>query len=212
MKFVVKSLIGGKGELRLNKIVVPLLVALFTLCVININNVNASVRKEQILFEGRDLYIRWCSFRYSGPYWISSGKTITIEWVADRLVTVYILNDVDYRQWSQIGGPLIFRTYKTAQQGTLEYYVNYADNFYVVVMGYAGQAAKLYHWKEKLVWYENDPQQDLSWEYYVIEPWPIQKVEPEGSVPEFPQLTIIISTIALMSVAVIVLTHKMGRK
>lgn len=198
--------------MKLNKIVILSLITLFTLCVININDVNASVRREQILFEGRNLYIGLGGSRYSGPYWVSSGKTITVEWVADRLVTVYILNDVDYRQWWKIGGPLYYRTYKTAQQGALEYYVNYADYFYVVVMGYAGQAAKLYRWKEKLVWYENDPQQDLSWKYYdVIEPWPIQKIETEGSAPEFTQLTIIIPAVALLFVAVIILC-KMGRK
>ncbi|MEM0008145.1 MAG: hypothetical protein QXR89_07790 [Candidatus Bathyarchaeia archaeon] len=150
-------MLKGKGNLKKIKLSILFCIILLVAYIGTVNNVGASIRREQILFQGHYLDINWLSYRYSGPYWVQSGKTITIEWVADRTVTVYILNQKDYEQWPKIGGPLLYRTYKTAQEGTLEYCVSYADNFYIVVMGYAGMATRLYSWTEKLVWYENDP-------------------------------------------------------
>lgn len=171
--------------MKSSKLIILFCAVLIILCVIGVNSVDASTRKEEMLFSGQYLDIPWMGYRYSGPYWVQSGRTITVEWVADRSVTVYILNQKDYEQWSKIGGPLLYRTYKTAQQGALEYYVNYADNFYIVVMGYAGTAARLYSWTEKLVWYEN-------------------------SIPEFPQPLVIVVLIILIS-AIILIKPKMKK-
>jgi len=141
------------GNLKLNRLIIFSSV-LIVFCFIS--GVYASVRKEQILFSGQYLDVPWMGYRYSGPYWVQSDRTIRVEWVADRSVTVYILNQKDYEQWPKIGGPLMYRIYKTARQGILEYHVNYADNFYIVVMGYAGVAARIYNWTEKIVWFENN--------------------------------------------------------
>ena len=173
-----------RRTLKSSKLIILFCAVLIILCV-GVNSVDASTRKEEVLFSGQYLDIHWMGSRYSGPYWVQSGRTITVEWVADRSVTVYILNQKDYEQWSKIGGPLLYRTCKTAQQGTLEYYVNYADNFYIVVMGYAGTAARLYSWTEKLVWYEN-------------------------SIPEFPQPLVMVVLITLIS-AIILIKPKMKK-
>jgi hypothetical protein len=43
---------------------------------------------------------------------------------------------------------------KTAGAGSLQFKVQYSDKFYIVVMGFAGNAARLCKWTEKLIWQE----------------------------------------------------------
>ena len=194
---------------KLSKLlVVSFIVLILPILTFGINSGYASTRKEQVLFSGSYLDIGLCSYRYSGPYWVQSGRTIVIEWAADRYVTVYILNEIDYKQWCKYGGPPFYRTYKTAQQGTLEYYVNYADNFYIVVMGYAGTAARLYRWTEKLIWYENDQAEQL----YIVPSYPIYPIEirisDPNTVPEFPSTIILLIAISFLTLLVVTLTKK----
>jgi hypothetical protein len=75
------------------------LVLIVTLFLINVITTNAAqiVNKEQIIFSGQNLDIGLMGYRYSGPYSVMSSKTIYVEWAADRLVSVYILNEVDWR-------------------------------------------------------------------------------------------------------------------
>jgi len=195
---------------KLSKLlVVSSIVLTLSILTFGINSGYASIRKEQALFSGSYLDIGLCGYRYSGPYWVQSGRTIVIEWAADRYVTVYILNEVDYKQWWwKYGGPPFYRTYKTAQRGTLEYYVNYADNFYIVVMGYAGTAARLYSWTEKLVWYENDPAE----QHYIVPSYPTYPIEirisDPNTVPEFPSTIILLIAISFLTLLFITLTKK----
>jgi hypothetical protein len=132
------------------------LVLIVTLFLINATSINAAqiVNKEQLLFSGQNLDIGPMGYRYSGPYSVMSGKTIYVEWVADRLVSAYILNEVDWENWPKYGGPASYRVMKTAQSGSVQFAVQYTDNFYIVVMGFAGSAARLYTWTEKLIWQE----------------------------------------------------------
>ena len=132
------------------------LVLIVTLFLINIITTNAAqiINKEQLLFLGQNLDIGLMGYRYSGPYSVMSGRTIYVEWTADRLVSVYILNEVDWRMWPKYGGPTSYRIMKTAETGNVQFMVHYSDKFYIVVMGFAGSAARLYTWTEKLIWQE----------------------------------------------------------
>ncbi|MEM2738911.1 MAG: carboxypeptidase-like regulatory domain-containing protein, partial [Candidatus Bathyarchaeia archaeon] len=132
------------------------LIFIFALYLSSIAYVNAAqiIDKEQILFSGQNLDIGFMGYRYSGPYYVESDKTIYVEWAADRLVSVYILNEVEWRNWPKYGGPSSYRVMKTAQSGRVQFVARFSDNFYVVVMGFAGSAARLYSWTEKLVWRE----------------------------------------------------------
>ncbi|MEM0103389.1 MAG: carboxypeptidase-like regulatory domain-containing protein [Candidatus Methanomethylicia archaeon] len=112
------------------------------------------VEREQILYTGKYLDIGFLSYRYSGPYFVQAGKTIHVEWAADRFVSVYILNEIDWKSWIKIGSPTSYRISKTAQEGYVRFEVKYSDNFYIVVTGFAGSAARLYSWTEKLIWQE----------------------------------------------------------
>ncbi|MGB9693889.1 MAG: carboxypeptidase-like regulatory domain-containing protein [Fervidobacterium sp.] len=138
---------------RASIIVLALIVALF-LASISSGIAAQIVNREQILFSAQNLDIDLMGYRYSGPYSVASGKTIYAEWVGDRLVSVYILNEVDWENWAKYGGPPSYRVMKTAQSGSVQYAVQYSDIFYMVVMGFAGSAARLYAWTEKLVWQE----------------------------------------------------------
>ncbi len=132
-------------------IVLTVMSLLFNVTIINAAQI---VNKEQILFSGQNLNIAFMGYRYSGPYTVASGKTIHVEWAADRLVSVYILNEVDWENWPKYGGPPSYRIMKTSQSGNVQFKVQYSDNFFVVVMGFAGTAARLYRWTEKLKWQE----------------------------------------------------------
>ncbi|MEM3628753.1 MAG: hypothetical protein QXQ94_10755 [Candidatus Bathyarchaeia archaeon] len=69
------------------------LIFIFALYLNNIVYVNAAqiINKEQILFSGQNLDIGFMGYRYSGPYYVESDKTIYVEWTADRLVSFIYL-------------------------------------------------------------------------------------------------------------------------
>lgn len=109
---------------------------------------------EQVLFSGENLDISFMGYRYSGPYSVTTGKTIHVEWAADRQVVVQILNEIDWGIFLDIGGATNNRVVKISESGALEFAVQYSDTFYIVVQGLAGGEARLYTWTEKLVWQE----------------------------------------------------------
>lgn len=132
------------------------LILMILWCLGGLMSVNAAqvVTREQVLFAGQNMDIPFLGFGNLGPYSIEAGKTIRVEWVADRQVWVYILNEVDWRSWSRIVQPLVYRVYKIAQEGSLEFAVKYPDRFYVVVTGPYLNAARLYKWIVKVTWEE----------------------------------------------------------
>ena len=111
------------------------------------------VAKQRVLFEGRNLYISTFSYRYSGPYHLKAGQTITVTWDADSVVNVYIMNEVD---WCKrfFGAPTSWRAFGTGRSGTISYTLRYDEPIYIQVMSPAWAAAKLYTWKELLSWKE----------------------------------------------------------
>lgn len=148
-----KNIAIAKFKRLINKILMTFIFVLILISsLINVVSVAQTVTREQILFSGKNLDISFMGYRYSGPYSVSSGKTIRIEWAADRLVIVYILNEVDWK--SMLLAPTSWRATQTAQEGSLQFKVQYPDVFYIVVMGAFGSAARLYMWTEKLIWQE----------------------------------------------------------
>jgi len=109
--------------------------------------------KEVVLYSGENLDIPNLGCRYSGPYYIESGKYLTVKWEADQLVNVYILNDVDWRL--RLGIALTsWRTSQRGQSGQLWYPIEHSDNYYIIVMTPTLGPARLYKWIEKLCWLE----------------------------------------------------------
>jgi len=109
--------------------------------------------KEVVLYSGENLDIPNLGCRYSGPYYIESGKYLNVKWEADRLVKVYILNDIDWRLRLGII-PTSWRISQADQSGQLWYPIEYSDNYYIIVMTPTLGPARLYKWIEKLCWLE----------------------------------------------------------
>jgi hypothetical protein len=111
------------------------------------------VDKIQTLFEGNNLYISTWGYRYSGPYYLKAGQTITVKWDADTTVNVYIMND---RDWANrfLGAPISERAFKYGTSGEVSYTLKYDEPIYVQVMSPVWASAKLYAWKETVSWQE----------------------------------------------------------
>jgi len=100
---------------------------------------------------------------YDGPFYIKAGEKLKVEWVADRPITVYILNELDFKRWIDYyrwtgGGPTSWRTYKHDDKGSLEYLVEHPDNYYVIIYVLhtilGGYPARIYSWIIKHSWQE----------------------------------------------------------
>jgi len=99
---------------------------------------------------------------YSGPFYISAGEKIKVEWVSDRAFSVYILTESQFRSWTAGGiivtAPGSYCIMNTGTEGAVEYIAKYSDNFYVVLwlypLGYWGVPAKVYDWRISKVWQE----------------------------------------------------------
>ena len=115
--------------------------------------ITKAVTKSKVLFEGRNLYIPFMGYRYSGPYYLKAGQTITESWDADTIVNVYIMNDVD---WGKrfFGAPTSWRSSRSGERGSVSYTLRYDEPIYVQVMTPTWVSAKLYVWKEELTWRE----------------------------------------------------------
>lgn len=107
----------------------------------------------RVLYEGSNLYISSFGYRYSGPYRLNAGDTFRVEWSADRIVCVYILNEVD---WANVFFyvPTSFRNSKCSQSDSISYTLSYGEPVYVLVHGNLGSSAKLYRWRETHAWSE----------------------------------------------------------
>ncbi|MEM3407089.1 MAG: dockerin type I domain-containing protein [Nitrososphaerota archaeon] len=140
-----------KPHLALSALFFTILMAGFTF---SLHGVQGQIWREVVLFSGENLDIPNLGYRYSGPYYINSGKYLAIEWEADRLVNVYILNEIDWRN-RLLGFTLTsWRVSKTGQSGQLWYPIQYTDNYYIIVMTPTLGPARLYKWVEKLYWLE----------------------------------------------------------
>jgi len=115
--------------------------------------VSRTVMRSRTLFEGRNLYIPLLGYRYSGPYYLRAGETITVTWEADSPVNVYIMNEVD---WGKrfLGAPTSFRAFSWGTSGSVSYTLRYDEPIYVQVMSPTWSAAKLYFWREEVSWRE----------------------------------------------------------
>ena len=116
---------------------------------------------------------------YDGPFYIRAGEKLQVEWTADRQISVYILNEMDFVRWRDYyswtcGGPTSYRFHKNADKGTFDYTVQNSDNYYVVIYVLhtilGGYPARIYSWKVKHIWQEtscniqvsvSDPQEKL---------------------------------------------------
>jgi hypothetical protein len=116
---------------------------------------------------------------YDGPFYIRAGEKLQVEWTADRQISVYILNEMDFVRWREYyswtrGGPTSYRFHKNADKGTFEYTVQNSDNYYVVIYVLhtilGGYPARIYSWTVKHIWQEtscniqvsvSDPQEKL---------------------------------------------------
>jgi len=97
-----------------------------------------------------DIDFRWEYFDvtehqawFSSSFGVDAGKTIHVEWAADREVTVAILNEVDYQEdhsWTimyrQDGG--------VGQTGVFEFPVQYSDKFYLAIQPPNTIGARIY--------------------------------------------------------------------
>ena len=95
--------------------------------------ITRTVTKSKVLFEGKNLYIPFMGYRYSGPYYLKAGQTITVSWDADTIVNVYIMNDVD---WGKrfFGAPTSWRASRSDERGYVSYTLRYDEPIYVQVM------------------------------------------------------------------------------
>lgn len=122
---------------------------------------------EQVLFSGQNLDISWAGTRCSGPYSFGANEIFRVEWSASRQVSIYILNEADFKKWSGIGAPTRFYVSKTAQESSLQYKTQQSEKLYVIVMGLYGNAARLYTWTEKKIWGEDAEKVDTISKNYV---------------------------------------------
>jgi hypothetical protein len=100
---------------------------------------------------------------YNGPFYIRAGEKLQVEWTADRQISVYILNEMDFVRWREYyswtcGGPTSYRFHKNADKGTFEYTVQNSENYYVVIYVLhtilGGYPARIYSWAVKHTWQE----------------------------------------------------------
>jgi len=98
-----------------------------------------------------------------GPFYIKAGEKLKVEWTADRPISVYILNEMDFVRWREYyywtrGGPTSYRFHKNADKGTFDYTVQNSDNYYVVIYVLhtilGGYPARIYSWTIKHGWQE----------------------------------------------------------
>ncbi|MEM2240562.1 MAG: transglutaminase domain-containing protein [Candidatus Bathyarchaeia archaeon] len=119
-----------------------------------------SAEKAQILVSVEEVDVL---ARYAGPVDMKTGERLRVEWVADRSLTVYILNENDFKMWVDLyswtcAGPPTYRVAKYGSSGFLEYIVPHPDKYYVVlyilhtILG--GYPARVYSLTVKHIWQE----------------------------------------------------------
>ncbi|MFH8120345.1 MAG: hypothetical protein QXS37_06090 [Candidatus Aenigmatarchaeota archaeon] len=119
-----------------------------------VNPVTTTVTRSKVLFEGKNLYISSWGYRYSGPYYLLAGQTITIIWDSDSIVNVYIMNEVDWNK-RFFSAPVSWRESETGTRGQVSYSPRYDETIYIQVMSPVWSSVKLYVWQEYLSWEEN---------------------------------------------------------